>query len=71
MLAKACWIMLVGMGLVSGVAAGRGMMRPQDEATKKCCGKVQIEDRAELQSVASQRYVNNQARHWRALVVQK
>lgn len=70
MLTKACWMTLVGVGLVSGVAAGRGMMRPQDEAAK-CSGKVQIEDRTELQSVASQRYVNNQARHWRALVVQK
>ncbi|MFM8933901.1 MAG: hypothetical protein ACKOS8_18715 [Gemmataceae bacterium] len=71
MLAKACWLTLVGMGLVSGVAAGRGMLRPEDALAKKCNGKVSIEDRSDLNSVAAQRYVNNQARHWRALVVQK
>lgn len=71
MLAKAFWLTLVGMGLVSGVAAGRGMLRPEENLAKKANGKVTIEDRSDLNSVAAQRYVNNQARHWRALVVQK
>jgi len=47
------------------------MLRPEENLAKKANGKVTIEDRSDLNSVAAQRYVNNQARHWRALVVQK
>ncbi len=71
MLAKVCWLMLTGMGLVSGVAAGHGLFRAPDDVKGHDIREVDVEDRDTLQSVASQRYVNNQARHWRALVVNK
>jgi hypothetical protein len=71
MLAKLCWLSLTGISLVSGVAASHGLCKPAEGKNERQPKSVQLENRPELQSVAAQRYINSQARHWRALVVNK
>ena len=71
MFAKLCWLLLTGMGLASDRSAGIGLLKSSDGITSEHGCQIEIENRTELQSLASQQYINNQARHWRALVVSK
>ena len=71
MFAKLCWMLLTGMGLESGMAAGHSLLKSSDGITSEQGCQIEMENRAELQSLASQQYINNQVRHWRALVVSK